>query len=230
MYLTRLFLAVVLMMFFSAPYPSTAAPTVKQLGGTTINNALSKTNQESVTKSATASMPSVRALGLSTKPATNATNATATKTTGTSDSVRLSGLHGNLVKGIGSKLSSNLSSQPGGGGAVTSDLTQRVINLETEMANKQGILEPGEGIYIDGNTISLSDEILALSEQMEEIAQELDDLNDQFGTDNYYTIGETEEYFKENYYTKEDIDAVINRFTKMNIADHFDPGILTVQP
>ena len=94
------------------------------------------------------------------------------------DSARMSGLHGNIGKGINSKISSSQTSSSGGGSgsSSTSDLERRITNLETEISTKQGILRSGEGIDVSGTTISVSEEIANLPTTMSEISQEVDSL------------------------------------------------------
>lgn len=226
MYLTGLFLVVILATGGGFIHPSVAAPTVKKI------DVVSSTNSNlTPTKSSTTSnrAPSLRisgSVGESTSKTANSTKTTTTKTS--DDSVRLPGLHGNLVKGIGSKLSSNYSQQPGG--VITSDLMQRVINLEEDVATKQEYLESGDGIDIDGNTISLSEEILGLPEKLQEINQELDDLNGKIGTtslsENYYTIDQTQDYvqkiIKANGNNEMLYDSVTKEYKNVTIINHFD--------
>lgn len=214
----RLFLAVLLLTEGILACPAGAVPSVKKLGGTATNNIQGSINKGSLTKLSTASQrtPSVRALGLSEKPATNTTNNTmniSAKTATSTDSMRLSGLHGNLIKGIASKISSNSSQQQGGGGNITSELEQRITNLEAEITTKQNILESGDGIIIDGTTISLSDEIASLPEEINTITQDIDDLNEKIDAVS----------LSEEYYTKEQVNQMISQLSDMNIVDTFVP-------
>ena len=87
-------------------------------------------------------------------------------------------------------------------------------------------MQSGDGIEIDGNTISLNGDAASLPERMEEIAKEIDDLVAQFNTDDYYTIGETQEYLEENYYTKDEVDKVVSQLSNPNVVNEFDPGFL----
>lgn len=213
LYQKALLLAVLLATEGILTCPSVAAPTVKKLGNAISSNTLGTTNKQTMTKLSTTNQktPSVRALSLSTKPTSNTAKGTnliktTSQTMGSGNSGRTPGLHGNLIKGISSKLSSNYTSPTNGG--ATSDLTQRITDLESEMATKQDILEPGTGIDIDGNIISLPDEMATLPEKMEELAKDFDDLNKQFDT--------------ENYYTKEDVDKIVSQLSNMNIVDTFD--------
>ncbi len=228
LYLTGLFLVAALTMGGVLTHPSVAAPTVKRLDGATNNNV-------TLTKSSSASKraPSLRISGSVSEPASKTTTSTKTANTtpknpSSGESVRLPGLHGNLVKGIGSKLSSNYSQQSGG--AVTSDLMQRVINLEEEVATKQKTLESGNGIDIDSNTISLSEEILVLPEKLEEINQELDNLNEKISTtnlsENYYTIDQTQDYVQQIVNNAPNSEMVYDSGTKeyksVTIINDFD--------
>ena len=214
--------------------PAMSAPFVKKIGVATNNTQTNVGNDTSAKTSATPQQraPSLRVSGSATESGPKGTGdsgSASSKMTGTANSARLSGLHGNLVKGIGSKLSSNYPTpQPVAPG--TPDLTQRVIDLESEMATKQEILEPGDGIDIKGNTISVSEGILALPGQMDGLAQEIDDLNDKFDaaglSDDYYTIAETEAYLEQNYYTQQYLDVIISQLSNPNVVNHFDPGFL----
>ena len=223
LYLNWLSLAFVLLAEGILAYPAGAVPTIKKLN--TSPDTSKTVTKETLTKLSTPRTPSVRALGLSSGTATTAVAPTQ-KSVSSNDTMRLPGLHGNLIKGLGSKLSSNITPQPGGGGVVTSDLTQRVINLEAEMATKQGILDSGNGINIDGNTISLSDELASLPDKVDDLSQEITDLKQEFDTENYYTASETRDYLDTNYYTKEDIDKVVTQLSNTNIVNEFDPGFL----
>lgn len=232
LYQKALLLAVLLATEGILTCPSVAAPTVKKLGDAISSNTLGTTNKQTMTKLSTTNQktPSVRALSLSTKPTSSTAKGTnliktTSQTMGSGNSGRTPGLHGNLIKGISSKLSSNYTSPTNGG--ATSDLTQRITDLESEMATKQDILEPGNGISVDGNIISLSDEMATLPEKMEKLAKDFDELNKQFDTDNYYTVDETQEYLQRHYYTKQYVDEIIGQLSGMNVVDHFDPGFLT---
>lgn len=236
LYRNRCFFMTVLMLGGMLIRPAVAAPTVKRLDGA-VNSNVYGNNVNRGTQAKSLTSPQVassgRALSLNTKSAPKSTSGTKTtttvpKTTAVADSARAPGLHGNLVKGISSKLSSNYT-QPSGVGN-TSDLTQRVIDLEAAMPTKQIILEPGDGIVIDGNTISLSQEMMNLPEQIDEINQAIDDLNEQIETplpSNYYTVEQTQDYLQDNYYDKDYVDQVVNQLSNMNVANNFDPGFLT---
>ncbi len=216
LYQKALLLAVVLAAQGIFTCPSVAAPTVKKLGDAISSNTLGTTNKQTMTKLSTKNQktPSVRALSLSTKPTSNTAKGTSlikttSQTMGTGNSGRTPGLHGNLIKGISSKLSSNYTSPTNGG--ATSDLTQRITDLESEMATKQDILEPGNGISVDGNIISLSDEMATLPEKIDTINQDIDDLNEKIEA-----AGLSDEY-----YTKEQVDSIISQLSDMNIVDTF---------
>lgn len=204
-------------------HPSVAVPTVRKLGVSANNNVHSNIQNSSTTpvKTSTAMKraPSVRMLGSSAKTTTKSVSnvksvKNATSASEITDSSRLSGLHGNLIKGIGSKLSQNYTPQTSG--ISTSDLEQRVNALEEEMTTKQEVLQPGDGLVIDGKTIGLSEEIATLPEQIEEINQKIADLNTEISTDNYYTIGETQTY----------VQQIVSQLANANVVKQFDPTFL----
>lgn len=208
-------------------FSSVAAPTVKKLGGTTTNDATGDITKQTITKLSTTNQrsPSVRTLSLS-NPKTS-TSTSATKASNSANSSRLPGLHSNIIKSIGSKLSANNASQSNNGNK--SDLAQRVTDLEAEMVTKQEILEPGNGINIDKNTISLAQDITSLPEKLDTITQEIDDLDKKIEeaglSGEYYTKEQTEEYVSDNYYNKEYLDAILSQLSAANIAKDFDPKI-----
>lgn len=224
MYQKRLFLAVILMAGGVVAHPSGAAPAVKNFSGATSSSTYSNFNRGTPAKlsATTKGASSARALSLTTKPTakastagnTSGTSVSTPKTTGYATSARLPGAHGNLFKGISSKLSTNYASQPGGG-SNTSDLEQRIAALESEMNTKQDILESGDGIAISGNTISLDADLGALPERVDELSQAIDNLGEQ-----------TQEYMETTYYTKEEIDNVVGQLTPPNVVSEFDPGFL----
>lgn len=216
MYQNRLFLAVVLAVVGVFSRPSMSAPTIKKIGDATSSNLQNKDTQVRLPL-ANQRAPSLRLSGATTKTASKLSDnkngvETSYKPANAADSARLSGLHGNLFKGLGSKISSSVSSQPGGGDSVAPDLMQRVIDLEAAMVTKQENLEAGNGISITGNTISLSDEMATFPEKIEELTKEIDELNEQVNT--------------ENYYTKEEIDQMVSQPTYTNVVNNFDPGFL----
>lgn len=234
LYRNMLFLAVGFVSTGILMCPLMAAPTVKKLGVSTPSNIQNAKLIQQKTSTSGQRSPSVRLLGTSAKPVTKPVSTTnmvnvAPSTTGTTDSARLSGLHGNLVKGISSKLSSNYSQQQKN--TDTSDLTKRVIALEEQMTTKQTILEPGDGITIDGKTIGLSEELTILPDKVAEINQEISTLSEKVDvanlSSNYYTIGQTQEYLQQNYYTKTYVDQIISQLSNSKVVDHFDPGFLT---
>lgn len=236
MYQNKCFLTVVVVVGSVLTHPSVAVPTVKKLGNSANNSAYNiQNNKTTQTKSLSTGQrnPSVRILGPSvkttTKPISNATVIkNQTLASGTSDSARWSGLHGNLIKGIGSKISQNYTPQTTGIG--TSDLAQRINALEEQMTTKQTVLEPGDGITIDGNTIAVSEEITALPEKVATINQEIDNLSEKVDvanlSSNYYTIGQTQDYLQQNYYTKQYVDQIVSQLSGASIVNTFDPGFL----
>lgn len=219
LYKNCLFLTAVFVSACVLVHSAVAVPTVKKLGNSANNNAhiniqngkLQPTKSYLPGKRGT----SVRVLGTAakatTKPVSNVkTVKTVSKTAGSADSSRLSGLHGNIVKGISSKLSQSQTPQPSG--IDTSNLEQRVNLLEEKIITKSG-----DGLIIDGNKITLSEEMKELPEKMAEITQKVEDLSTEFDTDNYYTIEQTNAY----------VQQIVSQLNQANIADHFDPGFLT---
>lgn len=183
--------------------PVIAAPTIKKFGINTTNNTQDNINKTSLTKlPASPRASSVRAFGLSSTP-TNTNNSIniAAKPVNNNNSMRLSALHNSVIKGLSSKLSTSSAQQqqqqPVVDNPITSDLEQRVMNLETEVSTKQETLESGDGIIFDGKTISLTNEIMTLPDEIDEINQELDNLNEK-----------------------------INQIPGANVVHNFDPGFL----
>lgn len=215
LYKNWLFLAAGFVSVCIFAHPSVAVPTVRKLGVSANNNVQSniQNGRISQTKSSTAGnrAPSVRLLGSSAKTTSKAINnaksikATST-TTNSTDSSRLSGLHGNLVKGIGTKIAQGYT--PSTSGIGTSELEQRVNALEEEM-----IIKSGDGLIIDGNKIILSEEIKDLPEQVAEINQKVEELNEKFDSANYAT---------ESY-----VQEIVSQLTNAKIVNHFDSGFLT---
>lgn len=241
MYFNRLFFTVILVAGGCLARSVWGAPTIKNFGNTVNSNVYSgvhtnKTTQPQSQSNATAKRASsVRALSLTTKPAPKTYNndtGTADKPASSVASVRRSGKHANLVKGISSKLSSSHTSQLGTSSDTNiSDLEQRVSSLESEITTKQGLLESGDGISIDGNTISLDDNFADLPNKIEEMNQDIEDLADQIGTaplpSDYYTAAQTEEYMEQHYYNKQYVDDIVGALTGHGIADEFVPTFLT---
>ncbi len=228
LYRNGLFLAIILVTGGVWTCPSVAAPSVKKLGGTIVGNFKSGTPTTINTRA-----PSLRTINSTTKSASLSNNSKSNtkpspKTSSSVDSARLPGLHGNLIKGMGSKLSANYASPTNGGG--TSDLAQRIDNLEKEIISKQETLESGNGISINGTTISLSEEIASLPERLEEINKEIEDLDEKIDaaglSGDYYTIDETQAYLQQNYYTKPYLDQIISQLSNANVVDQFDPSFL----
>ena len=207
-----------------------AAPSVRKLGTITGSSVYknTQTNKKNKSSSASKKTSSVRVLGSTVKPVAKITNKTDSvsatqEKTSSVDSTRASGLRGNIIKGVGSKLSSNYTSisQPASSGGTIANLEQHISDLETKMVKKQDVLEYGDGINLDDNTVSLSQEIVSLPEKVDkinqevyEINQEIDNLNEQISTatlpENYYNIDETKAYLQQNYYTKQYIDQKVN--------------------
>lgn len=180
-----------------------AAPTIKKFGINTTNNTQDNINKTSLTKlPASPRASSVRAFGLSNSQAnTNNSINIAAKPVTPNNSMRLSALHNSVIKGLSSKLSTSSAQQqqqqPVVDNPITSDLEQRVMNLETEVSTKQETLESGDGIIFDGKTISLTNEIMTLPDEIDEINQEIDNLNQK-----------------------------ISQIPGANVVHNFDPGFL----
>ena len=184
--------------------PVIAAPTIKKFGINTTNTTQDNINKTSLTKiPASPRASSVRAFGLSNSQAnTNNSINIASKPVTPNNSMRLSALHNSVIKGLSSKLSTSSAQQqqqqqPVVDNPITSDLEQRVMNLETEVSTKQETLESGDGIIFDGKTISLTNEIMTLPDEIDEINQELDNLNEK-----------------------------ISQIPGANVVHNFDPGFL----
>ena len=183
--------------------PVIAAPTIKKFGINTTNNTQDNISKKNLTKlPANPRASSVRAFGLSNSQATpdNSINIAA-KPVNNNNSMRLSALHNSVIKGLSSKLSTSSAQQqqqqPVVDNPITSDLEQRVMNLETEVSTKQETLESGDGIIFDGKTISLTNEIMTLPDEIDEINQEIDNLNQK-----------------------------ISQIPGANVVHNFDPGFL----
>lgn len=223
MYQKRLFFAVALITAGVLARPLMAAPTVKKLGGTTSDSFAGK-GIPARTLTLNQRTPSLRLSGATTKSSTVTSGTQNTpKSQDAADSARLPGLHGNLLKGLSTKLSENNKSS---GGKNNSDLLQRVIDLEADMATKQESLEPGNGIDINGNQISLTEDITNLPDRIDTISQDIDDLNkkiDAVGlSDEYYT----KEQIDTDYYNKAYLAPILSQITNAKVAKDFDPSFL----
>ena len=240
MYSTRLFFAVILVTGGVLSRPVAAAPAVKTFNNTTSTSAYGNVRAKGIqttptTAATTKGASTARTLGLTTKPMTKAAKGTyvgTTKATGSVDSSRTPGKHGNILKGISSKLSANYSSQQGGGGSTT-DLEQRVTGLETEITTKQDILTPGDGISISGDTISVTTDIMELPDKVDGMSQELSSLAEQIGTaplpSDYSTTAETQAYLEENYYNQQSVNDIIGALANREVADTFSESIFDGQ-
>ena len=234
LHLNRLLLGLGAIAGVSLICPVVAAPSVRNFGNTTssktFNNTRSstmKTNQLSSGANKRAS--SLRVSDSTIKPVTKTASVTKSASVGTTQrgssvgSSRMSGLRGNVVKEISSKLSSNYTSQPGGSGSNTSNLEQRINSLENQISTKQNVLESGEGINIEHNTISVSQEIASLPETVENLNQEINNLSQQINDAtlpaNYYTAEQTRAYVQQNYYDKQYIDQGLYNANFMNYFD-----------
>ncbi|MFQ6759989.1 MAG: hypothetical protein ACLRFM_01120 [Alphaproteobacteria bacterium] len=202
-----------------------AAPTVRKFGMPTSASDGATTNKQSMIKMSTANkiaaaVPVVK----TTNTPTNNTDANAvnivSKTPG-ADGARLSGLfHGNIIKGIGTKLSTNYASPSGGNtSGATSELSQRINDLENALDAKQEALKSGNGIYIDGKTIGLSQEMANLPEKLQEINQEIDDLNEKFSGTNFEQIQQIIDNIQNNTTI---YDSGTQEYKRVTIVDDFD--------
>lgn len=204
-----------------------AAPTVRKFGMPTSTSDGATTNKQSMIKMSTANKiaPAVSVVKTTNTP-TNNTDANAvnivSKTPG-SDGTRLSGLfHGNIIKGIGTKLSTNYgtpsNAQQSSNGA-TSELSQRINDLENALDAKQEALKSGNGIYIDGKTIGLSQEMANLPEKLQEINQEIDDLNEKFSVADLEQIQQIIDNIQNNTTI---YDSGTQEYKRVTIVDDFD--------
>ena len=216
----RRFLAVLLVLVCAFAYSSYAAPAVKRLGMSNSGNI----QNSNVTPSKASITPSKSATSSMSRPApvakvggTTSLNAKA-KTAGTADTERLAAIGKNLVK---TKIISGTSVQPQG--VDNSALIKRITDLENQIDAKQENLEAGDGIIIDGNTISVSEEIAGLPEKVSDLNDKVDIAN---LSSNYYTIGQTQEYLEENYYTKAYVDQIVSQLSGANVVSQFDPSFL----
>ena len=224
MYQKRLFFAVALIMAGVLAHPLMAAPTVKKLGGVDSSTFLDKDTQVR-TPILNQRAPSLRLSSATTKSSTiTGGTKTASKSQNATDSARLPGLHGNLMKGISSKLVANKDAQPSGD--KTSGLTQRIIDLEADMATKQETLEPGDGIDINGAMIRLTEDITNLPDRIDTISQDIDDLNEKIEAAGLYGEYYTKEQIDTGYYNKAYLDPILSQITNAKVAKDFDPGFL----
>ena len=232
MYQKRLFFAVVLITAGVLARPLMAAPTVKKLSGATSDSFAGK-GTPARTSILTQRAPSLRLSGTTTKSALQTTNDTkntntASKSQNATNSARLPGLHGNLMKGLASKLATN--GQSSSGGNDNSELLQRIIDLEADMATKQETLEPGDGIDINGATIRLTEDITNLPDRIDTISQDIDDLNEKIeaaGLDGEYY---TKEQIDTGYYNKAYLDPILSQISSDNIVKDFSPKIFEQPP
>jgi predicted nuclease with TOPRIM domain len=148
------------------------------------------------------------------------------KTTGVADTERLAAIGKNLIRTKSMTQQSNV--QPSS--VENSDLLRRVENLENKMGEKQDTLEAGNGIEFDGNIIGLTEEMAALPEKVTQIDEQISDLNDKVDianlSSNYYTIGQTQDYLEQNYYTKAYVDSIVSQLSGANVVSQFNPSFL----
>ena len=215
--------------------PSYAAPTVKRLGmgnsGSNVQSNTLATPKAAATATTTQRAPSVRLVGSSAGIAPKVAGAPTTlsakaKTTGVADTERLAAIGKNLIR------TKSITQQPNvqPSGVENSDLLRRVENLENKMGEKQDTLEAGNGIEFDGNIIGLTEEMAALPEKVAQIDEQISDLNDKVDianlSSNYYTIGQTQDYLEQNYYTKAYVDSIVSQLSGANVVSQFNPSFL----
>lgn len=214
-----------------------AAPSVKKIGGISNSSVLGNIHNnenKNIQSSSVASkrMPSVRVLGAGKsydKITSTQKKVSSVDSVQTSDTERMSGLRGNLIKGLSSKLSANTpsgASQPTNSGVPTSDLEMRIENLEKEISKKQDTLIFGDGIDINENTVSVSQDVANLSEEINEINQKIDELTEQIDDVALPETYPTKSYIEEHYYEKADLDEKLNQLSNPNIVSDFDPSFL----
>ena len=207
-------------------YPAMGAPTVKRLGatntgGTQVNNV--------VPPKTTPRASSIRTSGSYIKPKTSTNDGTTspsipTSTVASTGSNRLA--HVRFLNGIEKKLVPGNTQQPTGSNTDVSDLTNRVVALEEQMATKQETLEPGDRIDITGNTIGVTEEIALLPAKVAEMEQQISGLTDFVDATKYYTIDQTKTYLQNNYYTKQYVDQIVGDLANAKVVKVFDPSFL----
>ncbi len=223
LHLNRRFLAIVLAMGGVLIRPAVAAPTVRNFTNATSTSAYGNMRGtakpiQTQTAPTIKSASSARTLNMVANTAKNkGAYVGVPNTTGLIDSARTPGKHGNILKGISTKLSANYSSQPTGNNIDVSDLEHRIAELEARMDTKQDALEFGDGINIDGNTVSLATEITDLPDNVETMAQDIEDLSEQISPESYYTIEETQQY----------VQQIINQTANSDVVTDFDPSIFS---
>ena len=203
-----------------------AVPTIKKLGpGTNATTTKSSQIKLSTPEKIAPSVANDGAVAVNVAPATTDTrgaNVVSNVAGTTADSARLPGFfYGNIIKGIGTKLSSNYAQPSNGqsGGGNTSDLTQRINNLEEALDAKQETLKSGNGIYIDGKTIGLSQEMADLPGRVEEINQEIDELHDKFSGTDFEHIQQIIDNIQHNTTI---YDSGTQEYKSVTIVDSFD--------
>ena len=227
LYRNVLFLAFSLVSTGVLMYPALGAPTVKRLGATNTDG--TQVNNVVTPKTTTPRASSIRTSGSYIKPKTSTNDGTTspsipTSTVASTGSNRLS--HVRLFNGIEKKLVPGNTQQPTGADTDVSDLTNRVVALEDQMATKQETLEPGDGIDITGNTIGVTEEIALLPDKVAEMEQQIGDLTDFVDVTKYYTIDQTKTYLQSNYYTKQYVDQIVGDLANAKVVKVFDPSFL----
>lgn len=226
-YHNMLFLLVGMLSVGGFMRPADAVPTVKKLGmpGNYVQNT-GATLSKTATKAApvSAQRPASVRLGVgSIKPVTvnKATNTVKNDTS--TDAQRLSvgkyihasGVDSGHIKPIGSSSSTVVESSD------FIDLSDRVVELEKQMKEKQDTLSAGTGIEIEDNEIGLSDELLQQLDEKVDVANL---------SSSYYNIQQTERYVQQIVNKLTDNNTVYNaetgERTYVSFVDKFNPSFL----
>lgn len=197
-------------------------PAVKKLGMASGNNVqntnVATTKKASQTSSNLSRASSIRSLGSTIKPVSVAKPAKTVNASGVDiDDRRLSlgkyihtsGVNSGHIKPIGNSAEPQVSSDE------FINLTDRVVQLENTVSEKQDILSPGKGIEIEDNVISVSEEIQGLSDTVADISEQLNEKVDVANmASNYYT--------KEDVYTKSETQQYVQQIVSQ--ISHDDKG------
>ena len=106
-------------------------------------------------------------------------------------------------------------------------LRDKVEQLEAEVALKQNALQTGDGLVVENGVLSLSQDIEGLADSIANLKQQMADKADLLNvTNNYYTIGQTEEYLNQNYYNRQYVDRIVEQLSGARVVSQFDPAFL----
>ena len=197
-----------------------AAPTVKRLGGTSTYSSTSNITSGKVADTQKLSRASsVRSVSANIKPVTITKNVSE-KTDSNITTSRLSigkYLHN---KGVASGvIKPNDSSAIIQSDTIT-NLTDRVVQLENQMDEKQQVLSAGNGIIIENDVISVDVAVNDLPDKVETITEQLDE--------NYYTKTEIEQIIENQDIQNNDTvyDVATGERKYVSIVNDFNTGIL----